>query len=77
VRGTGADRLVLAWKARFDRFCHQRSMAKLAQRVGDRRLLVLIGRLLKAKVVLPDGVVIGNEQGVPQTSYVMQPQCAR
>ena len=52
----------------FDRVCHQRLMAKLAQRVSDRRLLVLIGRLLKAKVVLPDGVVIGNEQGVPQGS---------
>jgi len=26
-------------------------MAKLAERVGDRRLLVLIGRMLKAKVV--------------------------
>lgn len=52
----------------FDRVCHQRLMAKLAQRVGDRRLLVLIGRLLKAKVVLPDGVVIANEQGVPQGS---------
>ena len=54
----------------FDRVCHQRLMAKLAQRVGDRRLLVLIGRLLKAKVVLPDGVVIGNEQGVPQGALV-------
>jgi RNA-directed DNA polymerase len=32
----------------------------------DRRLLVLIGRMLKAKVVLPDGVVINTEQGVPQ-----------
>lgn len=52
----------------FDRVCHQRLMAKLAQRVGDRRLLVLIGRLLKAKVVLPDGVVVANEQGVPQGS---------
>jgi RNA-directed DNA polymerase len=52
----------------FDRVCHQRLMARLAQRVGDRRLLVLIGRLLKAKVVLPDGVVIANEQGVPQGS---------
>jgi RNA-directed DNA polymerase len=38
--------------------------AKLAQRVSDRRLLVLIGRMLKAKVVLPDGVVIDSEQGV-------------
>lgn len=41
-------------------------MARLAQRVGDRRLLVLIGRMLKAKVVLSDGVVIASEQGVPQ-----------
>ena len=52
----------------FDRVCHQRLMSRLAQRVGDRRLLVLIGRLLKAKIVMPDGVVIGNEEGVPQGS---------
>ena len=52
----------------FDRVCHQRLMSRLAQRVEDRRLLVLIGRLLRAKIVLPDGVVIGNEQGVPQGS---------
>ena len=50
----------------FDLVCHQRLMARLAERVGDRRLLVLIGRMLKAKVVLPDGVVISTEQGVPQ-----------
>src|SRR5919198_1074503 len=30
----------------FDRVCHQRLMAKLAERVADRRLLVLIGRML-------------------------------
>ena len=41
-------------------------MARLAERVGDRRLLGLIGRMLKAKVVLPDGVQIASEQGVPQ-----------
>ena len=50
----------------FDLVCHQRLTARLAQRVGDRRLLVLIGRMLKAKVVPPDGVVISSEQGVPQ-----------
>ncbi len=50
----------------FDLVCHQRLTAKLAQRVSDRRLIVLIGRMLKAKVVLPDGVVISSEQGVPQ-----------
>ena len=40
----------------FDLVCHQRLVAKLAERVSDRRLLVLIGRMLKAKVVLPDGL---------------------
>lgn len=50
----------------FDRVHHQRLMARLAQRVDDRRLLVLIGRMLKARVVMPDGVVVSNEEGVPQ-----------
>jgi group II intron reverse transcriptase/maturase len=50
----------------FDLVCHQRLTAKLAKRVSDRRLLGLIGRMLRAKVVLPDGVVINSEQGVPQ-----------
>jgi RNA-directed DNA polymerase len=52
----------------FDRVNHQRLMARLAQRVSDRRLLVLIGRLLAARVVLPDGVVITTDEGVPQGS---------
>jgi RNA-directed DNA polymerase len=52
----------------FDRVNHQRLLARLAQRVDDRRLLVLIGRMLKAEVVLPDGVVIGVDEGVPQGS---------
>jgi RNA-directed DNA polymerase len=52
----------------FDLVCHQRLTAKLAERVGDRRLLVLVGRMLKAKVVLPDGVVSGIDEGVPQGS---------
>ncbi|MDQ3240454.1 MAG: group II intron reverse transcriptase/maturase [Actinomycetota bacterium] len=52
----------------FDRINHQRLLARLAQRVSDRRLLVLIGRLLAAKVVLPDGVVIATDEGVPQGS---------
>ncbi len=52
----------------FDRVNHQRLTARLAERVDDRRLLVLIARMLKAKVVLPDGVVIGVDEGVPQGS---------
>lgn len=52
----------------FDRVNHQRLMARLATRVPDRRLLVLVGRLLTAKVVLPDGVVVATDEGVPQGS---------
>ncbi|MGZ5359895.1 MAG: group II intron reverse transcriptase/maturase, partial [Solirubrobacterales bacterium] len=61
----------------FDRVNHQRLIARLAQRVSDRRLLVLIGRLLKAKVVLPDGVVIGVDEGVPQGSPLTAPTQSR
>lgn len=50
----------------FDKVNHQRLMARLAQRVVDRRLLVLIGRMLKAGVVLPNGVVTSTSEGVPQ-----------
>jgi RNA-directed DNA polymerase len=52
----------------FDRVCHQRLMSKLAQRVKDGRLLKLIARLITAKIVMPDGVVINNDEGVPQGS---------
>ena len=45
---------------------HQRLLARLAERVNDKRLLVLIGKMLKAKVVMPDGVVVSNDEGVPQ-----------
>jgi RNA-directed DNA polymerase len=50
----------------FDRVNHQRLMARLAERVRDRSLLVLVGRMLKAKVVMPDGVVVSTDEGVPQ-----------
>jgi group II intron reverse transcriptase/maturase len=41
-------------------------MSRLAQRVHDKALLVLIGRMLKAKVVMPDGVIVSTDEGVPQ-----------
>lgn len=50
----------------FDKVNHQRLMARLAQRVGNHELLVLIGRMLKARVVMPDGVVVSTDEGVPQ-----------
>jgi group II intron reverse transcriptase/maturase len=50
----------------FDRVNHQRLMGRLSQRLEDKRLLALIGRMLKAKVVMPDGVKVSTEEGVPQ-----------
>jgi len=50
----------------FDRVHHQRLLSRLAQRVGDQRLLKLVGLLLKAKVVMPTGVVVSTAEGVPQ-----------
>jgi hypothetical protein len=41
-------------------------MARLAQRIEDRRLLRLIRQMLTAKVILPDGVVVTTEEGTPQ-----------
>ncbi len=50
----------------FNRVNHQRLMARLAQRVQDKRLLRLIGQMLKARIVMPEGVVVSNDEGVPQ-----------
>lgn len=50
----------------FDRVHHDRLIARLEQRVKDRRLIDLIRRMLKAKVVMPDGVVVSTEEGAPQ-----------
>ena len=50
----------------FDRVHHDRLLSRLEQRVEDRRLIQLIRRMLKAKVVMPDGVVVSTEEGTPQ-----------
>jgi RNA-directed DNA polymerase len=50
----------------FDRVHHQRLVARLETKVTDRRLIVLIQRMLKAKVVMPEGVVVNTDEGVPQ-----------
>jgi group II intron reverse transcriptase/maturase len=47
----------------FDQVHHQRLLARLSQRVDDKRVLTLIGRMLKAKVVLPDGMKVATEEG--------------
>jgi RNA-directed DNA polymerase len=50
----------------FDQVNHQRLMSRLAQRVDDKRVLILIGRMLRASVVMPDGVKVATAEGVPQ-----------
>lgn len=50
----------------FDRVHHDRLVARLEERMEDRRVITLIRRMLKAKVVMPDGVVVSREEGTPQ-----------
>ena len=50
----------------FDRVNHDRLIARLALRIDDERVLLLIRQMLKAKVVMPDGVVVTTEEGTPQ-----------
>jgi RNA-directed DNA polymerase len=50
----------------FDQIPHDRLLARLRQRVDDPRVIKLIQRMLEAKVVLPDGVVVNTEEGAPQ-----------
>jgi RNA-directed DNA polymerase len=50
----------------FDTVHHARLMAKIGQKVQDERLLKVLNKLLIAKIVLPDGIIVKNEKGVPQ-----------
>jgi len=50
----------------FDRVHHQRLEARLEQRIADRRIIRLIHLMLKAKVIMPDGVVVSTDEGTPQ-----------
>ncbi len=50
----------------FDRVNHQRLLNRLGQRVADGRILKLVHRMLRAKVVMPDGTRVSTEEGMPQ-----------
>jgi len=50
----------------FDQVNHQRLEARLEKLVKDRRIIGLIHRMLKASVVMPDGVVVSTDEGAPQ-----------
>ena len=53
-------------KGFFDHVDHDLLMARVAEKVRDKRVLRLIGRYLRAGVVLPDGTREPTPRGVPQ-----------
>ena len=53
-------------KAFFDTVNHDRLLKQLRQKISSGKLLRLIGRYLRAGVVLPDGTREATPQGVPQ-----------
>ena len=53
-------------KAFFDTVNHERLLARLREKIGGGLLLRLIGRYLRAGVVLPDGTLEATPLGVPQ-----------
>lgn len=50
----------------FDTVNHSRLMSRLRQRISDEQVLRLIYRMLKTRTVMPEGVIVANEEGVPQ-----------
>jgi group II intron reverse transcriptase/maturase len=50
----------------FDRVNHDILMHKLGSVVRDKRVLRIVGRFLRAGVVMPEGVVVRTEEGTPQ-----------
>ena len=53
-------------KAFFDTVDHERLLARVREKIGGGKLLRLIGRYLRAGVVLPDGTKEATLLGVPQ-----------
>lgn len=50
----------------FDRVNHQRLLARVGRHVESRALMKLLARVLRSETVLPDGLVVQTEEGVPQ-----------
>jgi len=50
----------------FDTVNHDRLMSRLRQSIPDRRILRLIHLMLKTNTIMPDGIKVANDEGVPQ-----------
>jgi RNA-directed DNA polymerase len=50
----------------FDTVNHDRLMHRLSLRIEDQRVLALVRGMLRAGIVMPDGVVQKNREGTPQ-----------
>lgn len=50
----------------FDRVNHDVLMHRLGQETRDKRVLKLVGSMLRAGHILPDGEVVASEEGTPQ-----------
>jgi group II intron reverse transcriptase/maturase len=50
----------------FDRVNHDILMTQVSRVLKDKRMLQLIGRFLRAGVILPDGCKVSSEEGTPQ-----------
>ncbi|MSU31049.1 MAG: hypothetical protein EXS25_00005 [Pedosphaera sp.] len=50
----------------FDRVNHQQLLAKLSEKIQDKRVLILIGRMLTARGMMPDETSVATEEGTPQ-----------
>lgn len=50
----------------FDRVNHDILMSRIGSVIGDKAVLRIIGRFLRAGVVMPEGVHVRSEEGTPQ-----------
>ena len=54
----------------FDRVNHDILMHRLGQETRDKRVLKLVGAMLRAGHILPDGDVVQSEEGTPQGAVI-------
>jgi RNA-directed DNA polymerase len=57
----------------FDKVNHDILPSRLGRWVGDKRMLQIIGRFLRAGITMPSGVCVVREQGTPQGGPLSPP----